>query len=106
MGGWLNAVVFIIIWRYSVAPNRDGDFLSAYGPNGEWRRLFSSASGYLGTELVEREEPGGYMTIDRWHDEAAFDGFMAENKEYEELDLRLAALTTLEELIGRGSAVG
>lgn len=57
-----------------MAPDREGDFLSGYGPNGEWSRLFSRADGYLGTELVECDEPGGYMTIDRWHHEADFDG--------------------------------
>jgi heme-degrading monooxygenase HmoA len=99
--------VFIIIWRYSVAPDREGDFLSGYGPNGEWSRLFSRADGYLGTELVECDQPGFYVTVDRWQNEADFDGFTAAaNKEYEEPDLRLAALTTSEELIGRGSAVG
>ncbi len=99
--------MFIIIWRYSVAADCEGDFLSGYGVNGEWSRLFSRADGYLGTELVECNEPDTYMTIDRWHHEADFDGFTAAaHKEYEELDLRLAALTTSEELIGRGSAVG
>ena len=98
--------MFNIIWRYSVAPTRDSDFRSAYGPRGEWSRLFSLSSGYLGTELVECDEPGLYITIDRWEHEAHFEEFMAvANDEYEELDLRLAATTASEELIGRGSAV-
>jgi hypothetical protein len=47
------ANVFIIIWRYTVASDRDDDFRSAYGPRGEWSRLFDPDNGYLGTELAE-----------------------------------------------------
>jgi len=95
--------VFIIIWKYSVTPDRDGDFRSAYGPRGDWSRLFALDNGYLGTELIACQEPGEYLTIDRWEHEANFNDFMtAMSREYEELDRRLAALTFSEELIGRG----
>ncbi len=97
------ANVFIIIWRYSVASARVHDFRSAYGPRGEWSRLFGHGNGYLGTELVECDQPGVYITVDRWQDEADFHGFMAAmSTEYQNLDKRLATLTTSEELIGRG----
>ena len=96
--------MFIIIWKFSVAPDRDGDFRLAYGLGGDWSRLFALGNGYLGTELVACEEPGGYLTIDRWEHEANFDDFMtATSREYAELDRRLAALTIAEELIGRGT---
>jgi heme-degrading monooxygenase HmoA len=99
--------VFVIIWRYSAAPDRDDDFRSAYGPRGEWSRLFSLGNGYLGTELVQCGEPGLYITVDRWQNEADFDEFMAAvSTEYQDLDVRLSTLTTSEELIGRGSVAG
>lgn len=101
------ANVFIIVWRYSVASDRDDGFRRVYGPRGEWSRLFAPASGYLGTELVVCHEPGSYITVDRWRNEADFDRFMAAmSTEYQKLDKRLATLTASEELIGRGSVAG
>lgn len=98
------ANVFIIIWRYTVASDRDDDFRSAYGPRGEWSHLFDPGNGYLGTELVECDQPGSYITVDRWRNETDFDRFMAAmSTEYQKLDKKLATLTTSEELIGRGS---
>ena len=99
--------MFVIIWRYSVAAGREDDFRSAYGPRGEWTSLFGLAGGYLGTKLVHCDEPGFYITVDRWQDEAHFEEFMAEaDMEYQKLDVALSALTVSEELIGRGSIVG
>jgi heme-degrading monooxygenase HmoA len=95
--------VFVIIWKYSVAPDREDEFRIAYGPQGEWSRLFELGHGYLGTELVQCDERS-YITVDRWQDEATFDEFMAaQSTEYQKLDVRSSALTTSEELIGRGS---
>lgn len=96
--------MFIIVWKYSVIPDRDGDFRSAYGPDGDWSRLFALSNGYLGTELVVCEQVGLYLTIDRWEQESDFEDFMTvTSRDYEELDKRLAALTISEELIGRGT---
>ncbi len=87
-----------------MAPDRDDDFRSAYEPRGDWSRLFALGSGYLGTELVACEQPGLYLTIDRWEHEADFADFMTvSSREYAELDRRLTALTISEELIGRGT---
>ncbi len=98
------ANVFMIIWRYAVTSDRNDDFRRAYGPRGEWSRLFNPANGYLGTELVECDQQGWYVTVDRWRNEADFDRFMtAMSTEYQKLDQKLATLTTSEELIGRGS---
>jgi heme-degrading monooxygenase HmoA len=100
---WLNRDVFVIIWRYSVAANRESDFRSVYGPQGEWNALFRSASGYLGTELVDCDEPGSYITVDRWEDKSQFDKFIDEFRtEYRGLDLESSAMTISEELIGQG----
>ena len=87
-----------------MALDRDSDFRGAYGPRGDWSRLFALGNDYLGTELIGCEQPGLYLTIDRWEHEADFDDFMTvTSREYEELDRRLAALTISEELIGRGT---
>jgi heme-degrading monooxygenase HmoA len=103
----LNRGVFAIIWRYMVSEDHEDEFRRAYGPRGDWINLFALAGGYLGTELIRCEEPGSYVTVDRWEDKTQFDDFMAKaREEYKALDVRLSALTTSEELIGRGSLVG
>ena len=57
--------MFVIIWRYRVAEARRRDFEAAYGPDGDWARLFRQAPGFGGTELLS-EGRGRYVTIDRW----------------------------------------
>ena len=89
-------------WRFKVRPGREEEFLRAYGPDGEWARLFSVAEGYIGTELDE-EAPGVYVTTDRWTTSAARDRFLrAHVREYEELDKRCERLTEKEEALGLG----
>jgi hypothetical protein len=57
--------VFAIIWRYSVPSDRVVEFVDAYGPDGDWVRLFAAAPGYVGTELIACEDIGTFVTVDR-----------------------------------------
>ncbi|HYC71700.1 MAG TPA: antibiotic biosynthesis monooxygenase [Opitutaceae bacterium] len=85
---------YIRIWRYQVAPGREQDFRAAYGPAGDWARLFRRADGYLGTELIQAAPDSRlYLTIDRWRAAADWDRFLAAHREpYQALDRRLAPL--------------
>jgi heme-degrading monooxygenase HmoA len=97
--------VYLIVWRYVVDSERDAGFRAAYGPNGDWTRLFSTTPGYESTTLVALDTPGEYLTVDRWSTEDHFRQFLAEKRgEYAALDEELARLTVSEELIGRGTA--
>jgi hypothetical protein len=99
--------MFVTIWRFRIdEPNRPR-FEQAYGPEGEWARLFGRQPGFLGTELL-LDEAGpdadgscSYLTIDRWRGRSDWIGFQAEHGEaYRALDRSCESLTAAEERIG------
>lgn len=99
----MTAAVFSYIWEYRVRADTEAEFLQHYRPDGTWARLFGRAPGYLGTQLLhDLNEPGRYVTVDRWETEAAFRSFRERfAKEFEELDRRCEALTVHERSLGR-----
>jgi len=98
--------MFLIVWKYKVHADREDDFRDAYGPDGDWARLFARYDGFLGTELIITDEPCRYMTIDRWDSEQSFNAFMErDHGEYQRLDERFEALTVSEDLVGKGTMV-
>lgn len=96
------------IWRFHVLPECVAAFESAYGPEGDWARLFARAPGYAGTELLKvHGDAGIYLTIDRWRDEADFHA--AETMlahEYAALDRRCEAYTSEETWLGLHTILG
>jgi len=88
-------------WRFRPAAGRQREFELAYGPDGDWARLFRLGDGYLGTELVKLAPAGDrYLTIDRWRSEADWQRFLEQHgAAYHELDRRLAPLCAEEEEI-------
>ncbi len=78
------------------------EFERAYGPDGDWVRLFRRASGHLRTELLrDTDRPARYLTIDVWESRAAWERFRARwAAEYAALDARCGALTTRETQLG------
>jgi heme-degrading monooxygenase HmoA len=40
------------IWRFRVQPGKLDAFERAYGPQGDWARLFARAEGFIATELL------------------------------------------------------
>ena len=91
-----------IIWSFRARAQHERDFVAAYGPEGDWARLFRKAEGYRGTQLL-KDAPGAqrYVTIDTWDSQDHFDRFKRDfQREYIELDSRSGALTELEEPIG------
>ncbi|MGH2539686.1 MAG: antibiotic biosynthesis monooxygenase family protein [Actinomycetota bacterium] len=94
--------MFAAVWAFEVEADRVVEFVSAYGPEGDWSVLFASAEGYEGTELLaDASRPGRYLTIDRWASEASYDLFMRDRvAEYEAVDVRLEGLATREVPLG------
>jgi heme-degrading monooxygenase HmoA len=96
-------MIFVRVWRYTVAEARREAFERAYGPEGDWARLFARQEGFRGTELLGAADSGSdgtlaYVTIDRWRDRADWGAFLAEHGEdYRALDVRLDKLTLQEE---------
>jgi heme-degrading monooxygenase HmoA len=93
-------VTFIALWRYRVDESDRAAFERAYGPDGDWARLFGREPGYLGTELL-RGECGDYLTLDRWQDETAWLRFKDRHaSDYEELDSACEVRTVEEQRLG------
>jgi len=59
--------MYVILWRFRPVVGRESEFERAYGPCGEWVRLFRREEGYLGTELLRRsdDESGECLTSGR-----------------------------------------
>ncbi len=94
--------IFAIAWAFQVAPEHRAEFECAYGPNGDWVRLFRSAEGYIKTELHrDRERPGTYVTLDFWCSRERYESFKQHaNAAYKEIDARCESLTRDERLLG------
>ena len=96
----INPAMFAIIWRFEVREAYRAEFEAAYGPTGDWARLFARSGGFRGTELL-RAEDGTYLTLDVWRAKADLDAFLAEHRgDYLALDQRLAAWTRAEHRLG------
>lgn len=98
--------MFIVVWQFEIAEEKTAAFEAAYGPEGEWARLFRGSPEYHGTELLrDAYIPGTYLTIDRWTSEEAYRNFRKEHDTaYETLDRRCDALTARETRIGAYTA--
>ncbi|HKR84300.1 MAG TPA: ribosomal protein S18-alanine N-acetyltransferase [Terriglobales bacterium] len=94
--------LFIVAWRFAVRPEHGREFERAYGPNGDWVRLFHSGDGYLKTELHrDPENPCLYFTLDFWRSREQYEAFRErESATYRSIDARCEHLTESEELVG------
>jgi heme-degrading monooxygenase HmoA len=94
--------VYVVLWRFRPLKDRECEFERAYGPSGEWTRLFQHGEGYLGTELLQRsDDPKEYLVLDRWASRAAYEVFRTRfSSEYRMLDSRLEELTEEEAPMG------
>jgi heme-degrading monooxygenase HmoA len=95
--------MIIRVWEYDVPDVSAVDFERVYGADGAWAQLFSCSDGFKGTELFASvSNPGRYLTVDRFRDEASWRRFRTEYREaYVALDAESEALTVAErELAG------
>jgi len=57
-------------------------FERTYGPEGEWAQFFAGGAGYIGTELLrDVEQPGRYVSIDRWESRDAYNAFVEAHRD-------------------------
>ncbi|HEX2450838.1 MAG TPA: antibiotic biosynthesis monooxygenase family protein [Gemmatimonadales bacterium] len=100
--------MYRIVWMYDIRPETAEIFERVYGPEGDWVRLFRTASGYLGSELFRSvTTPGRYLTVDDWAARAAFEVFRGRSaSSYAELDARCDELTLSERLVSAGESDG
>jgi heme-degrading monooxygenase HmoA len=95
--------MIIRVWEYDVREAAAAEFERVYDADGAWAELFSSSEGFEGTELFASvSNPGRYLTVDRFRDEASWRRFQAEHREaYLALDAASEGLTVAErELAG------
>lgn len=97
------ASVIVIVWEFRVHPGRATEFERAYGPEGDWARLFRRSPAYRGTELLrDSQDLERYITLDRWDAASDFEAFKAGNgDDYHALDAACEPLCSEERLIGR-----
>jgi [ribosomal protein S5]-alanine N-acetyltransferase len=93
---------YACIWEFEVAPQKQAEFLRAYGPEGSWSELFGKAGGYIGTLLLnDQRSPARYLTIDRWRSAEAHAAFLQRfQAEYEQLDKLCEVFTKRETSLG------
>jgi hypothetical protein len=99
------AAMYLRVWEYEVPADHLSAFVAAYGPDGDWARLFAGQDGYLGTGLFRDAMGGGcFLTVDRWVDEPTWRRFLDTSRQaYEALDLRLEGLAATERPLLEGS---
>lgn len=94
-------------WEFLAAPGKLAEFRRAYGPEGDWVRLFRRAPGYIRSELYQDQaNPQRFITVDYWESKAACDAFRVHYQhEFEDLDVRCEEFTVKEREIGRFTPV-
>lgn len=90
--------MFVRVWEYEVDPSMVDAFLTAYGADGSWVRLFAKGEGFVGTELFRSiAHPGRFVTVDRWSEERQWHAFLALwGDEYAALDTQFEGLAATE----------
>jgi Antibiotic biosynthesis monooxygenase len=93
---------YIVVWEYQVKAECEEEFVAAYGPDGDWARLFHRSPEFLGVELLgSAGNAGRFFTLDHWSSSAAMDVFLNANATaYDVLDRRFSGLTLWERRIG------
>lgn len=94
--------MFVALWEFEVKPGCEERFEKAYGPDGDWVRLFLSDPHYYQTRLVQDSlRRGVYLTMDFWASRRAYEEFIAGHRaEYEQIDAKGEELTVKERRIG------
>ena len=98
--------VFIRIWEYDVAEESVDRFIAAYGPLGDWARLFARSDGFVRTELFRSIQTATrFVTLDVWRSEEAWQAFLHHwGAWYAELDTTLQSLAAGGTVLTEGTA--
>jgi hypothetical protein len=91
-----------VVWEFVVKKEAVSRFEQAYGPDGDWSRLFARYSGFNGTMLLrDTANPRRYLTIDAWEALADRERMLIEAAErYAALDATCDAWTESEAEVG------
>jgi heme-degrading monooxygenase HmoA len=94
--------MFVVVWEFTVNPAHRADFDRAYGPDGDWARLFRRCEGYVATELLrDAEQSERCLTLDYWRLPDHYVAGMAKvAADYLALDARGAGYTVSERRLG------
>ncbi len=97
-----------ILWEYRVREEKRAEFERRYARTGDWAALFQKSPAYRGTTLLrDLADPGRYLTLDAWDDDASFHKFKQDfAAQYDALDRTCAALTEEERCLGHFASVG
>ena len=72
--------MFVAFWEYEVKPGCEESFQSAYGPHGDWVRLFQGDPHYRETRLLQDlSRSRFYFTLDYWDSETTYEQFKTAN---------------------------
>jgi len=98
-------MAYVIVWEFRVRRGKAKQFEQAYGPHGEWVRLFRQSPAYIRTELLQdAHQVSRYLTLDFWASEEACEAFRESLKdEYKIIDARCEQMTEEEREVGRFS---
>lgn len=94
--------MYEIIWQFRAKPELHTQFETAYGSEGVWARFFRDGDGFVETCLLtDPDDPGRYLTIDRWRSREQYAAFArANHAAYRKLDQECERLTVEETRIG------
>ncbi|MCA9727250.1 MAG: hypothetical protein KC729_06170, partial [Candidatus Eisenbacteria bacterium] len=68
--------MYCYVWEFLVTDQHRQAFETAYGPNGDWVRLFRSDPSYLRTLFLhDQENAEHYLTMDYWLSRAGYLAF-------------------------------
>jgi heme-degrading monooxygenase HmoA len=94
--------LFVTLWEFEVKSGSEELFDQAFGPEGEWVRLFRRNARYRGTRLlrdVGRDRV--YVTMDLWESREAYEEFREKwTSAYAENDRRCEGLSVVEKHLG------
>lgn len=95
--------MFIILWQYTVNPQRRNEFIEYYHATGKWTTFFSQATEYIGTDFFQTEEDQNqFVTIDKWMSKESYEQFLNDHQQaYQDLDKHCEGLTIQENLVGK-----
>ena len=69
--------MYVILWRFRPVVGQESEFERAYGPSGEWARLFRRDEGYLGTELLLRRSDAEITQVNGWNNAGVLQHLLA-----------------------------
>lgn len=99
-GDGTRGIMYILIWEFQVKNGCEAQFERVYGPEGAWVKFFRKGEGYLGTELLKKDDRI-YITIDRWKSKEVYKNFKsAYLAEYKAIDKHCESLTESEKPLG------